>query len=82
MRKPELFSGFFCINVLGLCEEAELEAQMFIIIPNVQFCTEPAFLQNACSQLAFLSVRYGLRKSNALNSSLSAGCFNSASLSK
>ena len=41
-------------NVLGLCEEAELEAQMFnkaqmfIRIPNVQFGTEPAFLQNPC----------------------------------
>ena len=35
--------------VLGLCEEADLEAQMFglaqvfIRIPNVQFSTEPAF---------------------------------------
>jgi hypothetical protein len=41
-------------NVLGLCEEAELEAQMFVLaqmfirIPNVQFSTEPAFLQNPC----------------------------------
>jgi hypothetical protein len=41
-------------NGLGLCEEAELEAQMFnlvllfIRIPNVQFSTEPAFLQNPC----------------------------------
>jgi len=41
-------------DVLGLCEEAELEAQMFslaqmfIRIPNVQFSTEPAFLQNPC----------------------------------
>jgi hypothetical protein len=42
-------------NVLGLCEEAELEAQMFslvqmfISIPHVQFSTEPAFfLQNPC----------------------------------
>ena len=41
-------------NVLGLCEEAELEAQMFnlaqmfIRIPNVQFSTKPAFLQNPC----------------------------------
>jgi len=39
---------------LGLCEEAKLQAQMFnfaqmfIRIPNVQFCTEPAFLQNPC----------------------------------
>ena len=47
-----------CLNItangLGLCEEAELEAQMFslaqmfIRIPNVQFSTEPAFLQNPC----------------------------------
>jgi hypothetical protein len=35
-------------NVLGLCEEAELEAQMFIRTPNIQFSTEPAFLQNPC----------------------------------
>jgi hypothetical protein len=41
-------------NVLGLCEEADLKAQMFslaqmlIRIPNVQFFTEPAFLPNAC----------------------------------
>jgi hypothetical protein len=41
-------------NVFGLCEEAELEAPMFslvqmlIRIPNVQFSTEPAFLQNPC----------------------------------
>ena len=41
-------------NDLGLCEEAELEAQMFnlapmfIRIPNVQFSTETAFLQNPC----------------------------------
>ena len=46
-------------NVLGLCEEAELEAQMFnlaqmfIRIPNVQFSTEPAFSQNPCWWLAF-----------------------------
>ena len=39
---------------LGLCEEAELEAQMFVLaqmfirIPNVLFSTEPAFLQNPC----------------------------------
>jgi len=45
---------FMSDNVLGLCEEAGLEAQMFnlaqmfIRIPNVQFTTEPAFLQNAC----------------------------------
>lgn len=58
-----LFSvGLFSIggNGLGLCEEAELEAQifslaqMFIRIPNVQFSTEPAFLQNPC----WLSVIY------------------------
>ncbi len=41
-------------NVLKLCEEAELEAQMFVLaqmlirIPNVQFSTEAAFLQNSC----------------------------------
>jgi hypothetical protein len=41
-------------NVLRLCEEEELEAQMFILvqmfirIPNAQFSTEPAFLQNSC----------------------------------
>jgi hypothetical protein len=41
-------------NVLGLCEEADLEAQMFNLAqmfirnPNVQFSTEPAFLQNPC----------------------------------
>jgi len=49
--------GRFCkiaTNVLGLCEEAELEAQMFVSaqmfirIPNVQFSTEPAFSQNPC----------------------------------
>jgi hypothetical protein len=44
-------------NGLGLCEEAELEAQMFslvllfIRIPIVQFSTEPAFLQNPCYAL-------------------------------
>ena len=44
-------------NVFGLCEEAELEAQMFslaqmfIRIPNVQYSTEPAFLQNPCYAL-------------------------------
>lgn len=44
-------------NVLGLCEEAELEAQMFVLaqmfirIPKVQFSTEPAFLQNPCYAL-------------------------------
>ncbi|EKT3958555.1 hypothetical protein NTJ28_002571 [Flavobacterium psychrophilum] len=41
-------------NVSGLCEEAELEAQMFDLaqmfnrIPNVQISTEPAFSQNPC----------------------------------
>jgi len=46
-------------NGLGLCEEANLEAQMFVLvqilirIPNVQFSTEPAFLQNPCYLLAF-----------------------------
>jgi len=40
-------------NGLPLCEEAELElqmfnlVQMFIRIPNVQISTEPAFLQNS-----------------------------------
>jgi|GEM_PF-2789508 len=53
------FNGYCVVftlayNVLGLCEEADLEAQMFnlaqmfIRIPNVQFSTEPAFLQNPC----------------------------------
>ncbi len=42
------------MNGLGLCEEAELEAQMFCLaqmfirIPYVQFSTEPAFSQNPC----------------------------------
>jgi len=41
-------------NGLGLCEEAELEAQMlnlaqvFSRIPIVQLSTEFAFLQNPC----------------------------------
>jgi hypothetical protein len=41
-------------NGSGLCEEAELEAQMFNLAqmfirnPNVQFSTEPAFSQNPC----------------------------------
>jgi hypothetical protein len=41
-------------NGLRICEEAELEAQMFVLvqmfirIPNAQFSTEPAFLQNRC----------------------------------
>jgi hypothetical protein len=52
-----MLSMIFCKithNVLGICEEADLEAQMFdlaqifIRIPNVQFSTEPAFLQNPC----------------------------------
>ena len=51
MKKREVFRQS---DVLGLCEEADLEAQMFnlvqmlIRIPNVQFSTEPAFLQNPC----------------------------------
>jgi hypothetical protein len=48
--------GFSSItaNGLGLCEEADLEAQMFNLAqmfirnPNVQFSTEPAFSQNPC----------------------------------
>jgi hypothetical protein len=42
------------INVLGLCEEADLKAQMFglaqmfIRILNVLFSTDPAFSQNTC----------------------------------
>jgi hypothetical protein len=57
-RSQTLYAILAC-NVLGLCEEAELEAQMFnlaqmlIRIPNVQFSTEPAFLQNPCYLLAF-----------------------------
>lgn len=41
-------------GVPGLCEEAELIAQMFnkpqmfIKIPNIQFSTKAAFLQNHC----------------------------------
>lgn len=41
-------------NVLGLCEVADLEVQMFhlvqmlIRITTVQFRTEPAILQNLC----------------------------------
>ena len=48
------FWKLLAYNVLGLCEEAEIEAQMFVLaqmfirIPNVQFSTEPAFLQNPC----------------------------------
>jgi hypothetical protein len=44
--------GTFIVS--GLCEEADLEAQMFNLAqmfirnPNVQFSTEPAFLQNPC----------------------------------
>jgi hypothetical protein len=47
-------------NGLGLCEEADLEAQMFglaqmlIRNPNVQFSTEPAILPNSCYKLAFV----------------------------
>ena len=46
--------GKIAPNGLRLCEEAELKVQifsleqMFIRIPNVQFSTEPAFLQNRC----------------------------------
>jgi hypothetical protein len=49
-----IFSLIITHNGFGLCEEADLKAQMFslaqmlIRIPNVQFCTEPAFLQNPC----------------------------------
>jgi hypothetical protein len=52
--RTNLSSLYLVINVLGLCEEAELEAQMFVSaqmfikIPNVQFSTESAFLQNPC----------------------------------
>jgi hypothetical protein len=48
---------------LGLCEEADFEvqmfnlAQMFIRIPNVQFSTEPAFLQNPCYRFVLLFCR-------------------------
>jgi hypothetical protein len=49
-----------CSNVLGLCEEADLEAQMFIRIPNVQFSTEPAFLQNPCYLLPFFRSQFTL----------------------
>lgn len=40
---------------LGLCEEAELEVKMVNLaqIPNVQFNTEPAFLQNSCCLLIY-----------------------------
>jgi len=51
-------------NGLGLCEEAELEAQMFIRIPNVQFSTEPAFLQNPCCMPFF----YGFKSFGGLGS--------------
>jgi hypothetical protein len=53
-------------NVLGLCEEAELKAQMFVLaqmfirIPNVQFSTEPAFLQNPCYLLGLFGFRFYL----------------------
>ena len=51
-------------NVLGLCEEAELEVQMFVLaqmfirIPNVQLSTEPAFLQNPCCRLGLIVRRF------------------------
>jgi hypothetical protein len=41
-------------NGSRLCEEADFEAQMFVLaqmfirIPNAQFSTKPAFLQNRC----------------------------------
>jgi len=47
-------------DVSVLCEEVELEAQMFslaklfIRIPNVQFSTETAFLPNSFSGSLFL----------------------------
>jgi hypothetical protein len=47
-------------NGLGLCEEAELEAQMFGLAQMfnrrtaVEFSTEPAFSQNPCYRLFFL----------------------------
>jgi hypothetical protein len=69
-----LFLSFFCFyllsvctlaaNGLGLYEEAELEAQMFslaqmfIRMPNVQFSTEPAFLQNPCWWQYFIRVSF------------------------
>jgi len=49
-------------NGLGLCEEAELEAQMFNLVqmfiknPNVQFSTEPAILPNRCYLPFFNSI--------------------------
>jgi hypothetical protein len=54
-------------NGLGLCEEADLEAQMFnlaqmfIRIPNVQFSAEPAFFTKPllCAAL-FLSLSYSI----------------------
>jgi hypothetical protein len=60
-------------NVSGLCEEAELEAQMFVLaqmfirIPNVQFSTEPAFSQNPCYKLPFyVLVWFPFRLANKL----------------
>ena len=62
-------------NGLGLCEEAELEAQMFGLAQMfnrrtaVEFSTEPAFSQNPCyvqgyetaSKRAFvISIAFGL----------------------
>ena len=46
--------AFLRCNVLGLCEEANLEARIFDLaqiltrIPNVQFIADHAFLQNPC----------------------------------
>jgi hypothetical protein len=53
-------------NVLGLCEEADLEAQMFVLaqmfirIPKVQFSTEPAFFAKPllCPSAFFRSVHF------------------------
>ena len=49
-------------NVLGLCEVADFKAQMFnlaqmfIRIPNAEFSTEPAILQNPCYLLPLFRV--------------------------
>ena len=50
-------------NVLGLCEEADLEAQMFVLaqmfirIPNVQFSTEAQLLQNPSYVYILINLR-------------------------
>ena len=74
-------------NGLGLCEEAEFEAQMFglaqmfIRIPNVQFSTEPAFSQNPCCaivliHLAFLlSLKHHLQWTNTIYFLLYSVCY-------